>query len=292
MSDRFLRAVPALVALLAAGSLACGDSGSTAPTPPALSQAQADSVGETIAIDAGEMVEAATFHSATGIVLSAAASTPPAGCVPTITPFPPTDTDGDVVPDSVRFDFTECSFTRGVVTHTLSGMIDVIDPTPAEADFNIRSVFTAFQRTLANSATGHTVSALYDGTRQVSASPDTLGHTITAFLTEYTYANGATATHVKDWVAKFTADVPGSIALGEPLPAGVLALNGTSNWTRMGQTWQIATSTAVPLHFDPTCTLYPRLDAGKLVHVVTRLGATTTFEIVFTACGEYTVTKL
>jgi hypothetical protein len=45
------------------------------------------------------------------------------------------------------------------------------------------------------------------------------------------------------------------------------------------------------LHFNATCTVEPRLDAGTLMAVVTKNGVTTNVTIQFTACGQYTVTR-
>jgi hypothetical protein len=283
--------MPLGAACLLVGAVACSDS-SSPTTAPALSKAQADSVAEVVTVDASEVIEASGFNMTTGLALAPPMGAPPLSCMPAITPFPPTNSDEDIVPDSVRFQYTNCSFTRGVMTHTLDGTIDVIDPTPTVSDLDIRTTFTNFSRTLFNSATDRTVSALFDGTRELAATPDTLGVTMTDFLTAFTFANGATGSHLKNWTAKFTADVPGSISLGNPLPAGLLTITGSSSWTRLDQSWTIATTTPTALHFTPACTVSPRFDDGVLVHVVTRGDATATFQVTFTACGTYTVTRL
>ena len=211
-----LMSLSATVLLL--GLVACDEA--TAPTTTAvLTNAQADSVALVTTVDAAEVIEAGAISMSTGLALSPPVAGPTLSCEPVVTPFPPVNSDEDMVPDSVRFEYTDCTFTRGMMTHTLNGAIDIIDPTPTLTDFDIRTVFTAFTRTLTNSATDQTMSAMFDGSRQLAATVDTLGVTMTNFLTAFTYPNDATASHLKNWVAKFTADVPGSIALGEPLPA-------------------------------------------------------------------------
>ncbi len=280
---------------LAAGVLlfatACDDS--TSPTTSAvLTDAQAKLVAEASVVDADEIVEFAGFDMMNGMPMAPALVDPAVVCTPLITPFPPVDSDEDMVPDSVRIEFTGCTFTRGMMTHTLDGTVNVIDPTPSLTDWDIRWVFTDFSRTLANSASGLTVSALFDGTRQVAATADTMGVTMTNFLTVFTHANGVASSHLKNWVVKFTADVPGSILLGYPLPAGDLAITGNSTWERLDRTWDIANSTPTPLHFNPACEVAPRFDAGILVHVATRDGVTVSYQVEFTACGTYTVTRL
>jgi hypothetical protein len=270
---------------------ACDDG--TSPTDPALSVAQADSLSELVTADASELAEVSAFDLTTGLSLARARgpAEAPLPCTPTVEPSPPENSDGDAVPDSVRIDFTGCTFTRGVVIHTLAGSIDLIDPTPTTTDFSARHVLTDFSRTLENTATDRTVAAVRNGTREIEGTTDTLGHTITSLSTAFTYANGATATHVVDWVARFQADVAGSISLGDPLPAGGWTLTGNSVWTRAALTRNVAVRTPAALHFEPACTLTPRFDAGSLELTVTRAAATSVVTVVFTACGQYTVTR-
>jgi len=249
-------------ALLLLGAVACSDSNDPNTTEP-LTAAQAGLVADVVTVDANEIIEAGGINMSTGLALAAPMEAPPMTCEPVITPFPPTNSDEDFVPDSVRFAFANCSFTRGAMTHTLDGTIDIIDPTPTITDFDIRTVFTAFSRTLANSASGQTRTALFDGTRRLAATADTLGMTMTNFLTQFTYPNGTSASHLKNWVAKFTADTPGSIVLGNPLPAGDLTLAGNSTWVRSDLTWNLTVTTPSPLHFNPACTETPRFDGGR-----------------------------
>jgi len=293
----WLRKSTAACALVAGAmlvSLACGDDSSSPSTTESLNAAQASALGEGIAVDVVEMIDASDFDPTSGMSLLRAASIngPPSGCNVAVTPSAPVNSDADAVPDSVRFDYTTCTFTRGAMTHTLSGTIDVLDPTPTTTDLAVRMVFTSFMRSLFNSVTDKTVSALMDGERLIVLTSDSLTHTVTDFQTDYTFATGVTATHLKNWAGKFYADVPGAIVLGSPLPAGLLTLNGTSDWVRDGKTWNVVTTTNIPLHFDPACTALPPFDAGKLTHTVTRGDLVTTVEVEFTNCGVYTVTRI
>ena len=267
----------------------CGDG--TAPSNPALSLAQADSIAELVAQEVEELGETSAFDAGSGLSLAVVRTATHAACTPAVEPSPPVNSDADAVPDSVRIDFTGCTFTRGSVIHTLAGTIDLIDPTPTLTDFSVRHVLTDFSRTLENTTTDRTVAAVRNGSREMEGTVDTIGHTIRGLSTEYSYANGATATHLVDWVARFEADVPGSIALGSPLPAGEWTLAGGSHWVRAALTWDVATQTLAPLHFEPACTVVPRFDAGTLELTVTRAGTTSIVTVVFTACGDYTVTR-
>src|SRR5262249_47079523 len=130
-----------------------------------------------------------------------------------------------------------------------------------------------------------------NGTREWGGSADTLGHTISNFVTDLTFPNGSVATHTKNWVGKFTADVAGTIILGLPLPAGGWTINGASTWTKGARTWNVSVTTSTPLHFNPTCTAAPRFDAGQLDLVVTRNSQTFNVTIQFTGCGAFVVTR-
>jgi len=293
MWSRKATAACALVAGALLASLACSDSSSPSNTE-ALNAAQAAVLGEGVTVDVTEMIDASDFDPATGMSLlkgAAILGSAPVGCTVNVSPTTPVNSDSDAVPDSVRFDYTDCSFTRGAMTHTLSGLIDVLDPTPVTTDLAVRMVFTGFLRSLFNSVTDRTVSALMDGERMIVLTSDSLTHTVTDFQTDFTLASGVTGTHLKNWIAKFYADVPGAIVLGSPLPAGLLSVNGTSDWVRDGKTWNVVTTTNVPLHYDPTCTALPPFDAGKLTHTVTRGDLSTTVVVEFTNCGVYTVTR-
>src|SRR5689334_21542728 len=86
--------------------IACSNN-DTAPASALLSQSQADSIGEAMSFDAEDETAGATTSgvASASTVASALLASPPQ-CVPTRTPASPTDTDGDGLPDSVRFDFS------------------------------------------------------------------------------------------------------------------------------------------------------------------------------------------
>jgi hypothetical protein len=284
-------------ALLALSLAACSNDTGPSQSSSILSIAEADSLGEVVAQDADEMVSASDFNSVTGVTLVTPIGAPPhllhgpPPCNPVVTPNPPTNSDADAVPDSARLDFTGCTFSRGNFDFTVSGLIDVIDPSPTVAEFAVRLVFTDFGRTWTNTQTNRTWSAVHNGSRQVSANADTLGHIINNFITNYTFPDGATATHVRNWVGRFEADVPGSIAVDIPLPAGNWTFAGSSTWSKGARNWSAQTSTTTALHYDPSCTVAPRFTAGELFLTVTRHSHIVNVTIDFTGCGQYTVTR-
>jgi hypothetical protein len=94
-----------------------------------------------VTTDAAALPEGAALWGSIGMPFAVAPmqgaplTSPSSGsCTPTTSPTPPTNSDGDPVPDSVRVDFTGCTFAGGSFTATLSGTIDFVDPTPAVTD--------------------------------------------------------------------------------------------------------------------------------------------------------------
>ena len=272
---------------------ACTDTQSPTSTP-VLSQSQAQAVGDVVANDVAALPEGMSF-SASGsgllaqLALPAAAGTTPV-CTPTRTPASPTNSDGDPIPDSVRVDFAGCTSSGGSYTITISGTIDFVDPTPTVTDFGLRTRYTDFTRSITNSATSQTRSTKENGVREVIASASGLQETETNFRTDFTFPNGTTASHVRDWSVTFTPDQGGTIQ-HDHLPSGTLAVSGTSTWTSGSNSYSLSVNTNPPLHYNATCTVGPRFDSGTVTAQVTKGGATTTVTVTFTACGQYTVTR-
>ena len=63
------------------------------------------------------------------------------------------------------------------------------------------------------------------------------------------------------------------LVLGFPLPAGNWTVDGTGTWARGNRSWSVVTSTITPMHYNPACTVEPRIDAGQVMLTVTRNGA-------------------
>jgi hypothetical protein len=290
-----------LLAALAMALGACSDSsGPSGSTLNTLSQVQASDLGQDVAEEVDELADVSSFNMTTGVNFQAAAytgphgfSVPPAPCV-TITPVPLVNSDGDIVPDSARFDYGGCVFTRaaGQIIDSLSGTIDYLDPQPTVVTFGVRHVFTNFALKRVNTPFPlRSFIAVKNGTREWGASPDTLGHTITNFVTQVSHESGRVTTHTRDWVGRFVATTPGTIGLGLPLPAGAWTVAGTGSWATANRTWSVTISTPTALAYDPTCTVSPRFTAGRVLLVVTRNAEVTNVQIDFTGCGQYLVTR-
>lgn len=289
--------LPAL-AVVALAVTACTKD-NTAPTTPLMSQAQAADLASSVVADVADEMGTATMDGAGSGSLGAASisASAPFGsatatqCLPTVSPTPVVNSDGDWVPDSVRFDFTGCVITLPLSVDSISGTIDLIDPTPLSKDYAVERIFTDFRHVSVRLLTGKTSSVTQNGKRMVSHDTTTLQSSETNFRTDFVFADGGTAEHVRTWEAIFTADVAGSIRRDQLLPSGTWSVNGTSSWTKGDKSYSLTVTTNPALHYNSTCTAAPRFDAGKITAVVVRNSQTMTVTIEFTACGQYTVTR-
>jgi hypothetical protein len=299
MPNRLLTPGSVLLGAMVLTLAACSDSGN-GPSVGAnlLNSAQVQDLGQDVAEDVVEMTDASVYDGSTGINLEGAISNGvrltrvPPDCI-TVSPIPPTNSDADIVPDSVRLTY-DCGFERanGLLTDSLTGSIDFFDPQPTVVSLGVKHIFHDFTRKRINTAFPlRNFTAVHNGTREWGGNTDTLGHTLADFTTVWTHVSGRQTTHVKNWVGKFTASTPGTIGLGIPLPAGTWNLDGTSTWTTASRSWSVAVTTREALQYDPSCEVTPRLTNGTLDLVVTRNGEVTNIEIVFINCGQYQVTK-
>ena len=299
MQTRSTTLMLAGVALLALAAAACDHATQPTQPKPMLSRAEADTMAQELTTDVDLLSSSLTYSPTAAPLVADVAGPTPAPALsspcPAVTPMPPTNSDGDPVPDSVQLNFAGCSFSGPEYTVSLSGTIDVVDPTRTVTDHAIKWVFTDFTRSITENASGRTRSVKQNGTRLVELSADMLTHAETNFRTDYTFADGSTASHVRNWTSTFTADVAGSIQPDTPLPSGTWSIDGTSTWTRGTRSYQLMVSTNPDLHYNAACTVRPKFDSGTLHVQVTRTNGTETQQmtvtIQFTACGQYTVTR-
>jgi len=283
------RAVTGALILLAAGIVACSDD-PTAATDAALSLAQADSVAAVVVADLDGVPDGAVLDLFGG-GLPAGPAGPGAGlCVPTITPMPPVNSDADLVPDYVSIDWTGCVIETPRGTVERFGTMELFDIEPLVAGHTIRAVLTDFGRRVTRTGSDASWSVMHNGERTFMASATAIQHEEIDFLSQFTYPDGSTAQHLRNWSAAFAADPGETISIGR-LPAGTWEVNGTSTWEKGDRSWSLGVTTVEGLHLDPACEFPPRFDDGIVGIVVTRGSQESTVTIAFTACGEYTVTR-
>ncbi len=267
--EHSLLALAGAALVLLIGVNACSTDHGTAPATPIVSQAQAESLAKTVVSDVVSEMGTATMDGAAAAPAAAAPlfAVAPMGtstasqCIPVKSPASPLDSDHDGIPDSVRIDYA------------------------------VERVFTDFRRASVNLISGTETAVTDNGVRTAAHDMTTLRTSETNFRTDYVYANGATAEHIRTWTTLFTADVAGSIKPNALLPSGTWTVTGTSAWTRGHNSYSLTVTTNPPLHYNASCTTAPRFDAGTITAVVTKGTHTMTVTIQFTACGKYTVTR-
>jgi len=283
------RAVTGALMLLTAGAIACTDD-PTAVTDPALSLAQADSVAAVVVADLDGVPDGAVLDMFGGGLPAGPAGTDSRLCVPTITPMPPVNSDADLVPDYVSIDWTGCVIETPRGTVERFGTMELFDIEPLVPGHTIRAVLTDLGRRVTRTGSDASWSVVHNGERTFVASATAIQHEEIDFLSQFTYPDGSTAQHLRNWTAAFTAAAGETISIGR-LPAGTWNVNGTSTWEKGDRSWSLDVSTVELLHFDPACEFPPRFDDGMVRIVVTRGDGQSTVTIEFTACGEYTVTR-
>lgn len=167
----------------------------------------------------------------------------------------PKDTDNDHVPDDLltSYDPLKCSKPFFLGTRTLSGQIRVQDTKPTMPDGSYQETLTNFTRitTLA----GKTTTETRNGSRSlINAGNTTLTktHDLTLNLNLPGRAFDLFVRNAMQLV--FTASVPGSVSLNDPLPAGTLVISGSTEWARGTQPSRgFSVTTPSALSYDPGC---------------------------------------
>ncbi len=220
--------------------------------------------------------------------LSAQAMTMPA-CV-TVSPNPIVDTDGDGVPDNATYTFN-CSRDGMQVASSKTGTLQITDPSSTAGVWGFDSSINLTEsRTFKLS--GITVTDVRTGSRSPRKTSDEIveSHNIT---TKRSVTGKSDATVQNQWNLTFTATTPGSIVVGQTLPAGAIQIAGAYSFSRddAARTWTLSTPTA--LQYDPACSADLKIVGGVLLATQTGTGAKGVVRVKFNACGtDPTVTVL
>ena len=266
ISRRFFARAGALT-LAAATFAACGES----TKPLELDPDQLESIGESIAIElesgaaqltAQNVMEVGTpalsRRAVTSpLMLSRTMQTmqslpePTTDCgVPSQTP--PTDTDGDQVPDnfSLAFSLPACHFSDIDGSIDLTGVMHISDPNPGTAAMALN--FSLDNLRFSFSGVDGNMSFVRDGSASVAAAASGLSQT--QDWSESAQVSGIPSLGVDlNWTATFVP-LPGStITPGQALPDGAYTPNGSFEFRQGNRASSFTVTTSIPLQYDAAC---------------------------------------
>jgi len=263
---------------------------SAGPDAASLNETEALLIGREIATEVQDLAGSLTLRDLFGISDPGFDVGPPwrrhprpgHGC-PAFSEFPPTDEDGDGVPDALLLTFGEdnCTFSRGHATVQILGTVLITDPSTTDFGFSIEVSDLEHRIT---SGDRFRLRAL-DGVVEVLRSETALS------VIDRTTARNESSDHPpfvleKDWELSFVADEGETFDGWRHLPSGTLTVNGSTVRTRGERTHSLAIETLVPLHFDATCEAEQQFDAGVLLITKLHHERSGTIRVTFMACGE------
>ena len=208
---------------------------------------------------------------------------------------PPTDTDGDKVPDNftVTFALPACHFADQQSSIDVTGALRISDPQPGTSGMALSFSLDNFR--LAFSGTDGSGVLLRDGSASVSASAGGLSQT--QDWTEAAEITGVqTATASVNWTASFAAAQGQTITPGQPLPDGAYLANGSVGYEAGNRSASFSVTTLTALQYSAACAagmadgsaLTP-FTAGKIRVAVTGQDGAGYVEVTYFACNAATV---
>jgi hypothetical protein len=209
--------------------------------------------------------------------------THPVDC-PTLSEFPPTDLDHDLIPDNltITYDSLKCTFghSQGHAVFKINGTIHVVDP--SQTDKAIRVEF-------GNLLHKFVVDDLFwvrsvDGVWQLLTSSAGFSATDSTTVRRES-SSRPVAELAKRWNVSFVAATGETFSPHSRLPSGDITILGSTRRTRGTDVKTFAVTTVTPLHFDAACDADDRIVSGELNVEYTRSGATTTVNIKWNGCG-------
>lgn len=292
----------AMLALATAALAACnGDSTAPGSGGAPLTQAEAQAMGDEMRSEVAGLANGASLFrmlspsfqippEATRVFHGPRVFNPPPNC-PTLSENPPTDTDGDHVPDNltITFDPATCVFDHPShdASFELSGSITVSDPSATDPGLRVR--FDAFQSKFTVQDTLFWLRRA-DGVWQLLTS--SAGFSATDSTTVRHESSQRPSTELaKAWQVDFTADAGGTFDPGAELPSGDFDIAGKTVRTRGASSRSFTVTSLSPLHWDAGCNADEKITSGELELVHTGPRGTATVNIVWNGCGvEPTVT--
>ena len=204
----------------------------------------------------------------------------PTSC-PSYEPDPFPDADEDGVPDNTVFSFDSATCdteTESGITNYF-GSVRVSDP-GANAGYDLDINGLGITLTPADPQQP-TEGIRWDGFRSLSGNASAVSLD-EGFAFRFLQDNETVLRMATQWDVAFLADVPGSIAFGEVLPAGDLDVDGALTVEGQGQRFILVVNTLDPLAWDPLCEDF--VDGTFRVFAQGREGEGV-IQVSFNACG-------
>lgn len=209
---------------------------------------------------------------------------------------PPTDSDGDQIPDnlSISFLLPACHYADQTSTIDITGVLHVSDPQPGTAGMALNFGLDNFK--IAFGGPNGSGSVVRDGNASVSASQTGLSQMVD--WTESIVFSGSPSIGVDvNWTATFAAAQGQVIAVGSPLPSGTFSANGTVNYREGKRQASFSVTTITALQYSAACAAdmnsglaITPFTAGKVRVVVTSQEGSASAEITYAGCNEAIVT--
>ena len=278
---QFIYSLVALVAVLAL--TACGSSGGS-------NTAGFNDIGEDFAEDIGAAMDEFTFADATSPKASAASVSSQAlpACIIT-NPNPPTDSDGDGMPNQATLTYTNCTRIGGAGNvWTMNGSRIFSDPdgssatnTTAGFDMQIVSPGFVFEKRTPGGVLLKKMTRNGNRAPRLNAGTIRLQHSLTTLIER---PSGLLATNVNNLLMIFTPAAGQAIAFNQPLPNGTVTITGSFSHTRGATNYNVNVSTPSALQHGAACASQ-RFVGGQLRLVFSGTGPVGTLDISFNACG-------
>lgn len=193
-------------------------------------------------------------------------SAPFSECVPTQTGVDstdtPIDTDGDGIPDNWYVNFGSACVSEdsaGTQRETVSGSLRFQDTDHGFLSFSL--TFSSLKIKIEDLSSGDFTEIALNGNEAAQFAAALASHTTDFSVTQSlkSGANTISLTVANTESSSFDPDGAGTLALGDPLPAGVFDFSsdfrvlGANSGGEVPGNFRLTVSTPTPLHYNPAC---------------------------------------